>query len=544
MHKGAETAARAAREMLTVPSLASGFLHSSEKFPEQPALEVGGEVLSYRELRLRASAMARTLERWTPKDAPPLTGVFAYRSTTAFLGVLAALSRSHGYVPLNRTFPPARTRVMLERSGCRAIIVDTESSKQLDQILEGLETPLLVILPERADVAELAQLWPKHTFVGSTELEPPQHDDVRPVAVDSIAYLLFTSGSTGLPKGVMVSHSNVRHFVDYMVRRYGITEHDRFSQTFDMTFDLSAFDMFVAWERGACVCCPAQKTLINPGHFINEAKLTVWFSVPSVGVFMKRLGMLKPNRYPRLRWSLFCGEPLPVEIAQAWAEAAPRSTLENLYGPTELTIACTLYRWDPRTSPLESEHGILPIGQCYPDMTTLVVDENLREVSVGKPGELLMAGPQVSLGYWKDPEKTAAAFVVPPGKQKIYYRTGDLVRKADRDRPMTYLGRRDHQVKVQGFRVELGEVEALLRQEAGVEVAIALGWPLLASGAGGIVAFLECTDANVVLLREKLKAKLPSYAVPRQIHLLPRLPLNSNGKVDRKALIAFLEGRQ
>src|SRR5437879_10987335 len=142
----------------------------------------------------------------------------------------------------------------------------------------------------------------------------------------------------------MVALQNVAHFVSSMTDRYGISEHDRFSQTFDMTFDLSAFDMFVAWERGACVCCPSEKTLLNPTKFIQEAKLTVWFSVPSVGVFMKRLGALKAGWFPTLFWSLFCGEPLPAEIAETWSSAAPDSAVEHLYGPTELTIACCLYR--------------------------------------------------------------------------------------------------------------------------------------------------------------------------------------------------------
>jgi amino acid adenylation domain-containing protein len=457
------------------------------------------------------------------------------------MGVLAALLRGHGYVPLNRTFPVDRTRTMLQRAGCRAVIVDSDSATQLDQVLSGLTDPLLVLLPEQKNVKPLAQDWPQHTFLGADDLDAPAARRPIEVSPEAIAYLLFTSGSTGAPKGVMVAQRNVLHFVDVMVERYGITEQDRFSQTFDMTFDLSAFDMFVAWERGACVCCPSQKTLLNPARFIQESKLTVWFSVPSVGVFMKRLGSLKPGQFPTLRWSLFCGEPLPAGVADAWAQAAPNSTVENLYGPTELTIACMLYRWDPRKSPQECELGLVPIGKPYPGMVALVVDENLREVAPGQEGELLMTGPQLSLGYWQDQEKTAAAFVVPPGKEEAYYRTGDRVRRPAGEGPMAYVGRLDHQIKVQGYRVELGEVEAHLRQEANVEFAVALGWPITPSGAGGILAFVGGTGINVEALRDQLKNKLPSYAVPRQIHLLPALPLNPNGKVDRRALLKMLE---
>ena len=521
-------------------TLRSGFLRSSEAFPNRPALEVGGEVWSYRRLHDRAASIAATLMRRAAADGPPLTAVFAYRSPTAFAGVLGTLFLGHGYVPLNRNFPASRTRTMLERAGCRALIVDSQSAQQLDHVLDGIERPLLLLLPEVVDVRAIAERWPQHTVLGSGDLEPPEVWEPSGVSPDAIAYLLFTSGSTGVPKGVMVAHRNVVAFVDLMVDRYGIAEEDRFSQMFEMTFDLSVFDMFVAWERGACVCCPSQKTLINPGKFIQEARLTVWFSVPSVGVLMKRLGLLRPNRYPQLKWSLFCGEPLPLEIAQAWSDAASQSVLENLYGPTELTVACAVYRWDRETSASQCEFGVVPIGQPLSEMSTLVVDDALMEVEEGAAGELLMTGPQVTLGYWQDPNKTAAAFVVPMGLNKVYYRTGDRVRRPVGDQPLIYLGRLDHQIKIHGHRVELGEVEAALR-EAGIDAAVALGWPMTSSGAEGIVAFLGDRSADVEAIRERLKRRLPGYMVPSEFHVLNALPLNSNGKVDRKSLLKMLE---
>lgn len=522
-------------------ALCSGFLRSAEAFPDRPALEIGGEVLTYRALKDRAASIAATLRRRAPEGGPPLTAVFAYRSVTAFAGVLGALLRGHGYVPLNRTFPPERTRIMLEQAGCRALVVDNESAGQLESILDGVGRPFLLLLPDRGNVASLAGRWPGHVVLGSRDLKRAESWEPVSVSPDSIAYLLFTSGSTGNPKGVMVAQRNVTAFLDFVIERYGVNEEDRFSQTFDMTFDLSVFDMFVAWERGACVCCPSQKALINPGKFILQAGLTVWFSVPSTAVFMKRLGMLKPERYPTLRWSLFCGEALPLEVACGWAEAAPQSTVENLYGPTELTIACTAYRWDAERSPGESDLGVVPIGSPFPSMTALVVDENLQQVPPGEEGELLMTGPQLTPGYWKDPEKTAAAFVAPPGRRGVFYRTGDRVRRPAADGPLLYLGRLDHQIKIHGHRVELGEVEAVLREESGVDAVIALGWPVTVSGAGGIEAFLGDTEVDVDAVRGRMAARLPRYMVPRKLHLLPRLPLNPNGKFDRKALLAMLE---
>jgi non-ribosomal peptide synthetase component F len=319
----------------------------------------------------------------------------------------------------------------------------------------------------------------------------------------------------------MVAHRNVTHFVDAMVERYGITEHDRFSQTFDLTFDLSAFDMFVCWERGGCLCAPTQSQKMLPGKYVNDCRLTVWFSVPSTAVLMSRLRILKPGKFPGLRWSLFCGEALPVEVIQRFAEAAPNSVCENLYGPTELTIACTLYRWDTQRSAAESELGVVPIGEPYPGMKVLVADEQQREVAEGEAGELLMTGPQLTLGYFNDPARTAAAFVVPPGRTRGVYRTGDRVRRPPPGKPLVYLGRVDNQIKIQGYRVELGEIEAVLRDEAGVEVAIAVGWPVTPSGADGVVGFLGADRADTAAIRNRVIARLPPYMHPSALHLVP-----------------------
>jgi amino acid adenylation domain-containing protein len=518
-----------------------GFVRSASEFPDRPAVSVDGKHLSYAELLESAQRVAATIQRHGGGSG--LSGVLAYRSATAFTGVLGSLLAGNSYVPLNRTFPTERTAAMFERAECDSIVVDPGSLPQLEKILDKAHKRLLVILPEIQDVRPFQEHWPKHSFAGYPDLAPAQKWQEPEADPNGIAYLLFTSGSTGVPKGVMVSHRNVAAFLDYMVERYAITEEDRLSQMFDMTFDLSVFDMFVAWERGACVCCPSQKTLIKPGKFIQEAELTLWFSVPSVAVFMKQLGMLKAGQYPRLRWSLFCGEPLPVSSATAWLEAAPNSILENLYGPTELTIACTLYRWDASRSADEAELGIVPIGHPYPGMEVLVADEKLNEVAPGEEGELLMSGPQMSLGYWKDAEKTAAAFTVPPGKTNAYYRTGDRVRRPAGDQPLTHLGRIDFQVKVQGHRVELGEIEAVVRRISGFDGVVAMGWPVTSSGYGGIEVFIEAEGEASAQdgLRNAVATELPEYMAPRRFHFMSRLPRNVNDKFDRKAMLKLLQ---
>lgn len=522
-------------------ALHDGFLASAEQHPDRPALEVAGQTLTYAQLRDRAAAIAATLQRAAPESATPLTAVFAYRSATAFAGVLGALMRGHGYVPLHPNFPVDRVRSALERSRCEAIVVDGAAAALLDELLAGVDRPLTLLLPEAEDVAALAARWPRHTVLGAADLAPAAAWERPEADADAIAYLLFTSGSTGVPKGVMVAHRNATSFVDVMIERYAPTPEDRFSQTFDMTFDLSVFDMFMAWHRGSCLCCPPERILMTPARFIRDSAITIWFSVPSTAVFMKKLGMLKPDTYPNLRLSLFCGEPLAAETARAWAAAAPASIVENLYGPTELTIACTLYRWDPERSPAESALGVVPIGAPYPGMDAIVVDTELREVAPGEDGELLLTGPQVTLGYWQDAEKTAAAFVVPPGRDVVYYRTGDRVRAPEGDAPLTYRGRVDHQIQVLGHRVELGEVEAALREQTGADGVVAVGWPPTPAGAGGVVAFIGELGHDVPETLEALRARLPGYMVPRALHLLDELPLNANGKYDRKALTRLLE---
>jgi len=513
----------------------SGFLESSARFPNRGAVEIAGHEISYQRLAQRAKRLAATIQEGAGQGAVLLTGIFAYRSETAYAGVLGGLMAGHGYVPLNPTFPIDRTRLMLERSMCRSLIVDARSGPQLEKLLSGFPLPLLVICPDLNDVTELAKQLPNHQVIGAADLADAAEWKPRNIDVNSIAYLLFTSGSTGQPKGVMVSHANVLHYVDYITKRYRIESDDRLSQTFDLTFDLSAHDLFVTWTNGACLCVPTQKQMIKPGAFINAARLTAWFSVPSTAIFMRRLGELKPGLYPHLRLSLFCGEALPVDVVRDWSAAAPTSLIENIYGPTELTIGCTAYRWDRRKSSAECEQGIVPIGEPFEDMEALIVDRDLREVPVGCEGELLMTGPQLSRGYWCDEEKTRRAFVSVAGRSDIYYRTGDRVRRAAPNKPLVYLGRLDSQVKVLGHRVELGEVEAVVRSLSRVDAVVALAWPN-GSNADGIELFLEAEKFDTEPLMKQLKAKLPYYMVPRRIWTLPRLPLNPNGKYDRKTL--------
>lgn len=517
-------------------NLVEGFFRSVERFPERAALEIDGHSFSYGQVHAHVADLAATLNEFA-LSMPPLTAIFAHRSLTAYAGVLAALARGHGYVPLTPTVPASRNRAILEHSGGAAMIVDGSAEDQLPELLANFPRPMTILLPERQECLQFIERFPAHRFLAKADmLRRPEFQPSTPNTSD-IAYLLFTSGSTGVPKGVMVSHANIRHFLSVIQNWYAIGPEDRLSQMFELVFDLSLFDLFAAWDVGACVCCPSASELLMPGRFVVESRPTIWFSVPSTAWLMERQRALEPAAFANLRLSLFCGEALPGEIVRQWRMAAPNSSVENLYGPTELTVSCTRHVWDDNCSPGQCENGIVPIGEPFPGMEEIVVDDELREVAPGAEGELLMAGPQVSLGYHQAPEQTAASFIRLPARNEIYYRTGDRVRKASADRPMTYLGRMDHQIKIRGNRVELGDVEAVLREETGSPGAVALGWPPTPGGASGIIAFLQASDIDVADLKRRLRDRLPRHMIPSDIRFIDQWPLTTSGKIDRKTLI-------
>jgi amino acid adenylation domain-containing protein len=513
-------------------SLRSGFLRSAAATPQATALVVQDVAFSFGELDAAARVWARAI--LDVSDRPPQrVGVFGYRSHAAYAGVLASLYAGATFVPLNPTFPCARTRAMIALADLDAIVVDAAAAAQLVEVLAGLDRCPPIVAPHADAIAT-----PGVTAITAADLaarEPLR--DLPATTPDDVAYLLFTSGSTGQPKGVPVTHGNVLHFVDFVVDRYRITAADRFSQTFDQTFDLSIFDLFAAWECGACVCAMQPIDLIAPGRFVQRHGVTVWFSVPSIPALMRRKNLLKPNVFPTLRWSLFCGEPLPRASAEAWQAAAPHSVVENLYGPTELTVACLVHRWDAACSPALCVNGITPIGRPFSGLTAAVLDDELRPMADGDVGELCVSGPQTVPGYWRAPEKTAERFVWLAVKDvpRRFYRTGDRVKRlAGGD--YVYLGRTDHQVKVRGYRVELSEIEDVLLRCDGVTQAVALGWPVVDGSAEGIVAFVCGGAVEPPRIADAAQRLLPDYMRPKQIMVVERMPLNSNGKIDRNQL--------
>jgi amino acid adenylation domain-containing protein len=475
-------------------SLRSGVLASAADHPNAPAIVVRGQTISYETLALRARVIAASIVRALGRPATRV-GVFAARSEVAYVGTLGALCSGAAFVPLNPKFPIERTRSMARRAELDAIIVDRDTAPLVDAVA--------------GDVKVLIH--------GDHPGEHEPLSDLPEVPSDSLAYLLFTSGTTGEPKGVGITHANVLHYLDVMGARYALTPGDRCSQTFDQTFDLSVHDLFMTWNAGACLYAMAPIEMLAPVRFVNAHGLTTWFSVPSAAVLAR--DRTPAGSMPTLRWSLFCGEPLTNETAERWQAAAPNAVVENLYGPTELTIACFAYRWNGAAP--ESLNGVVPIGRPLDGLTARIVDE-----------ELWVGGPQTAPGYWHDPKQTHDKFV-----DGCFYKTGDRVIEFPSG-VYGYLGRVDHQLKILGFRVEPAEIEGVLRQQPGVTGAVALGYPIAQAQALGVVAFVTGpTIESPGTLRRVAASVLPAYMVPSKILLLDQFPLNANGKVDRAELL-------
>jgi len=526
-------------------SLIDGFLKSAARYPNRSALEVEDRTISYENLLEKSGRIASLLVK-TDRPQPLLGGVFAMRSEIAYEAIIANLISGSGYVPLNPAFPAARSAYMARTTNLKTIIVDANGRKLLPEVLPLLEKDRWIIFPDIKDVTPWRKSYPSHRFFGEQDIPVEPITEFSQPEKSDIAYLLFTSGSTGSPKGVMIAHHNILHHLDIMAKRCQFQPDDRFSQMFEMTWDVSVFDLFASWSAGACLCSVPRADLMAPARFIKEKKLTVWYSVPSVAGFMRRMRMLTPNAFPTLKWSLFAGEPLPLKTVKAWKLAAPDSTIENLYGPTEASIIVTIYRWNESHGKEKFERGILPIGKTPQGLEAAVVNpETLEPVSKGKSGELLIRGPQLADGYWQDSEKTAVTFVPlswwKGNGENRWYRTGDLV-KYDNDNDILFLGRIDSQVKIHGHRVELGEIEAHLRKASDTDFVAALPWYKNESGYGGVIAFLSGARVGKKEIIAYCRKVLIDAMIPKELHFIKEMPLNDNGKIDRRKLYRIREG--
>ncbi|MCF3178963.1 AMP-binding protein [Streptomyces polychromogenes] len=504
---------------MAAKTLHSWFTDSVARVPEAPALVIAGVALTYAELDAVSRDLAARLAATTGGPPPARVGLLAQRSVAAYAGYLGVLRGGGAVVPLNDSYPAERNRRILELASLDAVLADPG---QDCSFADEAGVPVL-----RAGAGDVTAAL-RGAGTGAGAAGPDARD------ADGTAYILFTSGSTGVPKGVPIRHGNLDAFLRHHIERYEVGPGCRLSQTFGLTFDPSVFDMFVAWGGGATLVVPTREELLDPVSFVTANALTHWYSVPSIISLVRTAGTLAPGSMPSLRRSLFAGEQLTLEQAEAWAAAAPGSTVENLYGPTELSVTVTAYRLPAdRADWPTTSNATVPIGRVYPHLD--------HHVDPGT-GELRVRGPQRFAGYL-DPSDNRGRFVEPSPDAtdgaptpEAWYRTGDRV--ALEDGELVHLGRLDQQVKIMGQRLELGDVESAIRKWGGVGDVVVVA-ARVTGGEYRLTAVYSGDEAPPGELRGRLRPHLPAHMVPRRFVHREALPLNANGKVDRNACGRF-----
>jgi amino acid adenylation domain-containing protein len=437
------------------------------------------------------------------------------------------LLAGRAYVPLNPKFPLGRNIGMIKRSKSACVILGQEESSLKSAIREQAGHELAFIIPGKEDLLNGSSGVSEVKVTGS-------------VCAEDIAYMMFTSGTTGVPKGVPVKNRNVCSYLDHMLEEYDFLPGDRFSQTFDLTFDLSVHDLFLCWLSGACLTIPASDTALSFPRYINDRNISVWFSVPSMAVLMDKMRMLRKDYFPGLRLSFFCGEPLLERTARAWKQAAPSSGIINLYGPSETTIAISSYEWEDN-SDNKAKNGIVSIGKIFRGHNYLILDEGERPVENGQQGFLHISGPQVIGGYLDDKDTEDSFKKLEQEDTGPWYNTGDLVEE-DECGDLFFLGRADHEVKVSGFRVNLLAIDETMRRLSGTGNLATIALVEEKTGTTTLVTFIEKQKDEIIDkdLLSYCRNELPWYMVPQRLVPIDRLPLNVNGKIDRKKLAEYL----
>jgi amino acid adenylation domain-containing protein len=503
--------------------------------PEAAAVRLMEERMTYGALEKLSDQLASALH-----DAGCRRGdrvcILQEKSPRAVLSILGTLKADCIYVPVDVHNPPARLLSILAQTAPAAILCDVAGSKVLRQMATELRSTAAII--GWIDTADVAPEW-AGAPITLRELErrsgPPPDSHNQP---DDIAYILFTSGSTGVPKGVTITHANVAQFIEWAKTHFGLGPHDRLSGHSPLHFDLSTFDLFGSFAAGAELhLVPPEFNLLPPklADFIRRTALTQWFSVPSILSYMAKWDVVREGDFPSLRRLLWCGEVFPTSSLAYWMRRLPHVTFTNLYGPTEATIASSHYTVNQIP---ESQDAEIPIGRPCPGEELHVLDDSLHRVDPGDVGELYIGGAGLSPGYWRNEERTAAAFISRPVSGERLYRTGDLARVGNGGL-VYFVGREDSQVKSRGYRIELGEIEAaLVSLDYLTECAVVA---VDSTGFEGklICCGYACHEPGAVAparIRKDLQSRLPPYMIPARWQEFEPLPRNANGKIDRREL--------
>jgi amino acid adenylation domain-containing protein len=534
------------------------FTLSAARHPGRVALEVGGRAVSYAELDRLSERLAARIVRHTG-HRPERVGLLAARSLTAYAGYLAALRLGAAAVPLNPAHPDARHAAVVKDGALDLVIGDSARRRAGTQGPVDTGVPFLLVddasLADADDLGGAAQEGGPGggsrpgagvgagggVGVGadrrhSTESTAPGPGD--------IAYILYTSGSTGTPRGVPIRHANIVPFIRWAVDACGLAPEDRTSQNVEFSFDVAVYEMFATWAAGAALVVPRANDVLRPSRFVNEARITHWFCVPSLGSLAERTGSLAPGSMPGLTKVMLGGERLTAEQARQWADAAPHAELHNMYGPTEVSVVCVHKNLGGGVRLVAAgANGTMPIGEVLPHLDSVILGKDGRPAPTG---ELCLRGPQRFDGYL-DPAENDGRFlrrrgdgpatVVPTGEAvrgTDWYRTGDLVREEGDG--LVFLGRLDDQVKVRGHRIEVGEVEARLTCHPAIREAVVVAHQEGAQAT--LVAHYTGALTPPAELTAFLRDQLPVYMLPSRFLHREAFPLNTNGKIDRRSLPA------
>lgn len=519
--------------------LQSWVTQQAETRPNATAIVMGTETMTYGQLESSSNQLAHLLRQSGCKKGDRVC-ILMPKSPAAIVSMIGILKAGCMHVPIDSATPAARIRHIFDSCENRWILGASRVTPLLDELLAD------DALRARSSVGWLDSLAPSGTnftaaFTRADLEAAPEGAAPQQGTAEDGSHILFTSGSTGVPKGVVITHSNVAAFVAWALKHYGIDHTDRFSGHTPFHFDLSTFDIFGTITAGAQLhLVPTETALLPPklAEFVRDSELTQWFSVPSVLNYLAKFNAVRENDFPSLRRVLWCGEVLPTPALIYWMERLPKVRFSNLYGPTEATIASSYY--DVTVRPADPK-AVIPIGKPCEGEQLLVLDEKLQPVPAREIGDLYISGAGLSPGYWRDPQKTAAAFLSDPhngAPSGRLYRTGDLAWR-DEDGLVFFVGRADTQIKVRGYRIELGEIETALNSMGKLQECAVVAIPTDNFGGWMICcAYVVRPDDDVSLgdLRDHLKKLVPNYMFPARWMPFDALPKNANGKVDRPLL--------
>ncbi len=512
--------------------------NSAARSPQNTAVVFGDDSITYAELEDVTSRLAARLsERGVSRG--DRVGICMNKSIGSIIGLLGILKAGAAYVPLDPNAPPSRIAYIVENCGIRVLMTSRAKIQKLVGAFAGATLPsCVVVMDGPASIDSLTGL-PVLAWNEIKDTDPSRTPDHRSIDTD-LAYVLYTSGSTGAPKGVMISHLNSLTFVNWSAEAIGATDSDRLSNHAPLHFDLSIFDVFVSLKSGATLVLVPDGLSSFPhrlAEWIEHNRITIWYSVPSVLTSLVLHGTLERFRYTALKKVIFAGEVFPVKYLRRLMESIPHADYFNFYGPTETNVI-TYYQ--VHALPAEGNTSI-PIGIPCANSEVFAVDENGGLVrGPGEIGELYARGSCVAQGYWGDPVKTRTGFVphpLHPDLRETVYRTGDLV-TLDEAGNYLFLGRRDHMIKRYGYRIELGEIEHALYQHPDVEEAAVIAIPdeLTGNRIQAFVALGKDASSSTETLLDFCADRLPKYMVPERIHFRTRLPKTSTGKIDKSSL--------